>query len=138
LDWWIVAVVAIHCSNNPCKYVEEIMRSVITFLILCVFLLACSSGKRLADEPVGGKTVVRVENRNFYDMTIYVISSGSRVRLGTVTGNRTEVFIVPEYILTGPSTIRFLVDPIGGRRTPISQEMSVIPGEEIELIIPSN
>lgn len=114
------------------------MRSSIIFLFIFVLFVACSSTKRTADEPLGSKTLVRVENRNFYDMTIYVVHGASRIRLGTVTGNRTEVFIVPEYILTGPISIRFLADPIGGRRTPITQEMSIIPGQEVELIIPAN
>ena len=114
------------------------MRALISILLIFDFLLACSSGKRMADEPVGSKTVVRVENRNFYDMTIYVVYGASRIRLGVVTGNRTEVFIVPEYILTGPDSIRFLADPIGSRRAPVTEEISIVPGQEVELIIPPN
>lgn len=114
------------------------MRISIITLFIFSFIVACSSTKSNTDEPIGSKTLVRIENRNFYDMTIYVLHGASRIRLGTVTGNRTEEFIVPEYLLTGPSSIRFLADPIGGRRTPISQEISVIPGQLVELIIPSN
>ncbi len=112
------------------------MRILFSILLAAFFLSSCSStANRQTGEQIENKTLVRVENRNFSDMTIYVLRAGERVRLGTVTGNSKQVFVVPEYLLTGVSSLRFLADPIGGRETPISQEITVTPGEEVELII---
>jgi hypothetical protein len=70
-------------------------------------------------------------------MTIYVLrGGGQRIRLGTVTGNTTQVLVIPSYVLTGPTELRFLADPIGGTRTPVSEEITVSPGDDVELIIP--
>lgn len=80
--------------------------------------------------------MVQVENRGFADMVIYAISGGQRVRLGLATGNSTKAFTIPRYLLTGAGPIRFLADPIGGNRTPVSEEMSVRPGDLVTLAIP--
>jgi hypothetical protein len=69
-------------------------------------------------------------------MTIYAIRSGQRVRLGTVTGNSTSRFTIPSNLIFGATTLRFLADPIGSSRTPVSDEISVQPGDEVELVIP--
>lgn len=79
---------------------------------------------------------MRVENQGFSDMVIYALSGAQRVRLGTVTGNSTRSFTIPRYLVGGAGSLRFLADPIGGTRTPVSEEMSVQPGEVVTLTIP--
>jgi hypothetical protein len=80
---------------------------------------------------------LRVDNQNFLDMTIYVIeSSGARSRIGTATGNTVTTLRIPNRLLGGARTVRFQADPIGGRETPVSQEVTVIPGEVVVLTIP--
>lgn len=80
---------------------------------------------------------LRVDNQAFSDMTIYVIeSSGQRQRLGTATGNSTTTLRIPARLLGGARALRFQADPIGGTQAPISQEITVVPGEVIELTIP--
>lgn len=80
--------------------------------------------------------MVRVENQGFTDMVIYAISSGQRVRLGLATGNSTKTFTIPPYLARGAGPIRFLADPIGGNRAPVSEEMNVQPGDLVTLTIP--
>ena len=80
--------------------------------------------------------MVQVENLGFTDMVIYAISGGQRVRLGLATGNSTKTFTVPAYLTAGAGPIRFLADPIGGNRTPISEEMNVRSGDLVTLTIP--
>jgi hypothetical protein len=80
--------------------------------------------------------MVQVENQGFTDMVIYAISGGQRVRLGLATGNSTKTFIIPRYFIGGAGPIRFLADPIGGNRTPVSEEMTVQPGDLVTLTIP--
>ena len=84
-------------------------------------------------------TRVHVENRAFLDMNVYVIGDGGgRTRLGTVTGNTDQDFVIPEYIVGPANTVRFLVEPIGSNRAPISNSLSVRPGQTVTLTIPPN
>lgn len=88
----------------------------------------------IPDETFG---TLSVDNQAFSDMTIYVIEpSGQRSRLGTATGNTTTTLRIPSRLLGGARALRFQADPIGGVRAPISQEVTVIPGETVILTIP--
>jgi hypothetical protein len=80
--------------------------------------------------------MLQVENRGFADMVIYAISGAQRIRLGLATGNSTKAFAIPPTLLRGAGPLRFLADPIGGSRTPISEEMVVQPGDIVTLVIP--
>jgi hypothetical protein len=80
--------------------------------------------------------MVQVENQGFTDMVIYAVSGGQRVRLGLATGNTTKTFTIPRHLLAGAGSIRFLADPIGGNRSPVSEEMNVQPGDLVTLTIP--
>jgi hypothetical protein len=88
-----------------------------------------------AAEPVP-PTYVRVENRAYLDMNVYVYRSAQRTRLGTTTGNSTARYIIPTSMLFGPTPLRFQADPIGGNRQPVSEEVTVSPGDEVVLLIP--
>lgn len=84
-------------------------------------------------------TRVRVENQAFLDMNVYVLSDGGgRTRLGTVTGNTNQEFVIPAYIIGPANSVRFLVEPIGSSRAPISNSLSVQPGQTVTLTIPPN
>ncbi len=91
--------------------------------------------EEMAAEPVE-PTVVRVENRAYLDMTIYVYRSSQRMRLGTVTGNSSTKFVIPHSLMFGATPLRFQADPIGANRQPISEEINVSPGDEVVLVIP--
>ena len=81
-------------------------------------------------------TYVKVENRAYLDMNIYVFRSSQRIRLGTVNGNNTGRLLIPANLLFGSTPLRFMADPIGGRRQPTSEEINVSPGDEVVLTIP--
>jgi hypothetical protein len=83
-------------------------------------------------------TYLKVENQAFNDMTIYVLRGAQRLRLGIATGTSTTKLRIPDTILFGPTSLAFYADPIGGSRTPLTQEITVAPGDEITLTIPSN
>ena len=110
--------------------------------LLAVALLsvgaACSHFARSAEpEPQDQVTTVKVENQNFQDMNVYVLGSGGeRVRLGLVTSLSTQVFTIPADIVRMSPQIRFLLHPIGARRNPISETITVMPGDHVELTIP--
>jgi hypothetical protein len=102
------------------------------------FTGACSRNSKPeeAAEPAA-PTYLKVENRAFLDMTMYVIRSSQRVRLGIATGNTTTRLLIPNTLLySGSGTLSFQASPIGGRRAPISQEINVSAGDEVTLLIP--
>jgi hypothetical protein len=58
------------------------------------------------------------------------------VRLGTATGNSKSNFVVPSFLMSGLTTLRFVADPIGGRRASVSEEITITPGDTVVLTIP--
>lgn len=100
-------------------------------------LIACSRSKPAAAPSPNAPTTVRVENQGFPDMVIYLVEqNGTRHRLGTVSGSSTQVLTIPPNLLFGGTTLRFIADPIGGRRTPVSDQITVLPGDQVTLTIP--
>ena len=96
---------------------------------------ACYGKGKNAPEPVA-RTTVRVVNQGFLDRNIYVMRSSERVRLGTVSGNSTQVLTIPASIVQTIMTLRFVADPIGGRAPAATEEISVSPGDQVVLTIP--
>lgn len=106
-------------------------------LLIVAGVTACAPGATLSRGSENSASV-EVENQAFLDVNVYVLRSGQRTRLGTVTGHSTRVFAVPGYLVGTGTMVRFLVDFIGSDRAPISEEMLIWPGDMVELIIPSS
>jgi hypothetical protein len=96
----------------------------------------CHHGANPGSVDPQAETTVRVENRNFLDMNVFVLQQSQRIRLGTVAGLSTQVFTIPAYIVRGSPQLQFELHPIGGRANPRSETISVQPGDEIHLIVP--
>ena len=88
-----------------------------------------------APEPVP-PTTLSVKNQAFLDMNIFIFRSTQRMRLGTAMGSNTTRFTIPPSLLFCTTPLRFQAVPIGGNRASITQEISVTPGDEVELVIP--
>lgn len=118
------------------------MRSLrhLLLLLLPVLLLAACAGKRSRGAAPGDsvRTTVEVENRSWSAVNVYAIRGGQRVRLGTVQAVTTTVLTIPAAIVSGVTSLSFLIDPIGSNRTPISQEISVREGDQITLYVPNS
>ena len=86
-----------------------------------------------------GYATVRIENENISDMRIYVRpnSTGSRFRLGTANGMETTTLKIPRSFVTGVTQLLFEISPISGGGSQFSQTITVNPGDEIVLRIPS-
>jgi hypothetical protein len=116
------------------------MRLLSSLLVSAVCALAaCSTNRPEEDTAPGADATTNVEVRNlgFPDMTIYVLTATStRVRLGVVNGNSTQVLALPPNLARRGDRLRFLGDPIGGGRTPVSEELFVEPGDTVTLTIP--
>jgi hypothetical protein len=101
-----------------------------------VAIAACAGRSRTAEPGSESPAILEVENRGFADMVIYAVTGSQRLRLGLATGNSTKSFPLPSSLVRGSGPIRFLADPIGGTRTPVSEEMVVQPGDVVTLTIP--
>ena len=103
----------------------------------CVRRGSGGSDTPAVDDGRPSRTVVRIENLGFNDVTVYVVRGGSqRIRLGLAGGNRTTVLTIPPNLVQFPIPLRFIADPIGSNRRPISSEITVNPGDEVILQIP--
>ena len=108
-------------------------------VLLPLLLVACSTGSSEdgTPSPARGSATLEVQNRNFLDMTIYVVDGGQRQRLGVARGNATTSLTIPDRLIRGgASSLRFLCDPIGSQGLPVSEEIMVEPGDTVELVIP--
>ncbi len=108
-------------------------------LLLPVLLLAGCAGNRSRGAAGDGslRTTVEVENRSWSAVNVYAVRGGQRVRLGTVQAVTTSVLTIPSAIVSGVTSLSFLVDPIGSNRTPISQEISVREGDQVTIYVPN-
>jgi hypothetical protein len=110
----------------------------LALLLVLASVAACSSATRQAGPPQP-ETTVRVENRNWLDMNIYVLrAGGQRIRLGQVTGSSTRTLRIPSNLIFGATPLQFIADPIGGGRLPVTQSIVVVPGDEVVLQIPNS
>ncbi len=109
--------------------------SVLTLALTGLLLVGCGQKSAGGVDPLD-KSYVEVVNLGFLDVNIYVVRSGSRVKLGTVSGNGTVRLEIPRSYVNPGLPVRFMADPIGSSRTPYSTEIPVFPGGTITLRIP--
>ncbi|NUP56482.1 MAG: hypothetical protein HOQ19_11650 [Gemmatimonadaceae bacterium] len=81
-------------------------------------------------------TWVRVDNQSLTDATVYVWQSSQRLRIGFVSGTSTQTMQIPRSVIFGPTQLRFSVDFLAGSRSPLSESITVIPGDTVVLQIP--
>lgn len=110
-------------------------RSASLMLVLAIVALGCRTAtpRNVDDGPK--VTTVDVQNQGFNDMTVYVVNAGSRTRLGIAPGNRTTTLTIPAWLVSSTTYLRFVLDPIGGNRTPVTEEIDVSPGDQLVLIV---
>lgn len=108
-------------------------------LIPCLMFamaLGCRSGGASPNtDDVVKATTIDIENHDFNDMTVYVLVNGARTRLGIAAGHQTTVLTIPRYLVNGTTYLRFVADPIGGTRTPVSEEIDVSTGDALVMVI---
>ncbi|HEX2207459.1 MAG TPA: hypothetical protein VHG93_07235 [Longimicrobium sp.] len=103
-------------------------------LLLALGAAACASGKGKPSlgKPPGRTAVVQVANNGFADVTVYVVQSGMRQRLGTVTGLSRQRFPLTR-VAHESADVYLLADPVGGARTYLSPPVRVRPGDAVDL-----
>jgi hypothetical protein len=104
-------------------------------VVALTVLAACATTKNMrTDTPV---TILEVDNQSVLDMNIYVMRSSERVRLGTASGLRTSQLKIPPDLIFGATGLRFIADPIGANRLPVTDEITVSAGDIVQMTIPS-
>ena len=78
--------------------------------------------------------VLQVENNNFHDAKIYLASAGPRVRLGTVTSQGRDQFVIPGAHLRA-SGVRIEVALLSSNDTKVTEHFVVRPGDHVELTV---
>jgi len=111
------------------------MRTVAVVLTMATSVLVESCAKR-GSGPARPVTTLVVDNQSSYEMTIYVLRSAERVRIGTARAIMETRLRLPRGMVFGATTLRFQADPIGSRHAPISSEILVQEGDEVRLRIP--
>lgn len=108
-------------------------------LLLSLSLAAAAScGPRIPPGRVdsGPATTLTVDNQGFLDVNVYALRSGTRMRLGTVSGLTTRTFVLPSTVVGNGIGVRFIADFIGSSRAPVSEEIVIWAGDEIGIRIP--
>lgn len=80
------------------------------------------------------ETTIRVENRHWSDVTIYMFRRSARARIGIVTSNSTRSFQVPIGMGAGKALdVTFLADAIGSEEEFRTERLTVLSGQEVLL-----
>jgi hypothetical protein len=97
-------------------------------------LCACASTQRDAgfyDRSVE-QTTVLVKNNYWSEMAIYIVTSGTRWRLGSVMGTSEASLPVPPDLLTGPD-VHLQADPVGPDPAFMFPRFALRPGSKVQL-----
>ena len=109
-------------------------------LLVLTLLPACSLLKKNTEGGGASSPIepaqITVHNRNVLDVNIIAYRGTERIRLGTITSGNSEVFVLEERIVVNSPIIRFIADPIGSARNILIDELTVFPGDQIELWVP--
>lgn len=109
-------------------------------LIVAITLATAFCGGRAASmdsaEPAGETTLV-VDNQSTLQVTVYALRDSQRQRLGTADALRSTRLRIPDSLIFGLTSLRFEIDPLGSRARPISMQITVSPGDEVTLTVPS-
>jgi hypothetical protein len=90
------------------------------------------------EEPAPRGIPVVIDNQNFSDMTIYLLSGGTRWLLGEVGGFSKGTLQIPTGIARGDAQVRLLADPVGAT-LPMTTPMLVVPqGQKVYWTIGSD
>ncbi|UCC25900.1 MAG: hypothetical protein JSU98_02145 [Gemmatimonadales bacterium] len=110
----------------------------LTLIAACASLGLAGCASSGSGDPFAGEATesieVEVVNLNFNDATLYALRMGQRIRMGVVTGARTETFTV-RWATSFP--LRIEIRLLGGERC-VTDEIPVDPGDRIYLEIPQN
>ena len=114
------------------------MRMQVWFAGIGIVLAGSACGSAPARQgPPAAATVLEVQNDANLDMSIFVYArGGNRTRLGSATAHRTSWFTIPQRLMFGLTPLQFQADPVGASARPVTQEITVQPGDTVVFRIP--
>lgn len=116
---------------------RSLARMGVCFSLLIWATTSACAPRSPREEIVPGTTAtLRVDNQAFLDVNVYVLRSGQRTRLGTVTALTRHTFVLPSTVVGTAVRVQFLAAFIGSSRAPVSEEVLIWEGDEVELRIP--
>ena len=76
----------------------------------------------------------RITNNGWLDVNVYATRAGDRQRLGTVSGQDTEVFELPRSFIAARG-LQILIDQIGSPQTYQTDLIPAGPGQQIDVVV---
>jgi hypothetical protein len=116
---------------------KGVNQSLIALAAAAVIAGGCASAtgttQRQNADAAGERTMIRVNNHNWSDMTVYLVRNGARMRLGSVSSLDTRTFEIPMSLLASTGdAVRLMADPIGSTRVFTSPPLLIAPGQRAE------
>jgi len=94
-------------------------------------MVAC--GGRYYSKPAPLPDVpLKVTNRNWLDVTVYVLHDGQRTRIGTVTASSAQDFVVPARLLGQLHELALIGEAIGSNDVARTETLTIQAGQYIE------
>jgi len=81
---------------------------------------------------------VQVDNQNFYDMNVYLVTRGTRWLVGRVSGLTTGTLTIPASLAPADQRVRLQAEAIGGQPAITTPIVLVSPGQEVYCTIGSD
>jgi hypothetical protein len=109
----------------------------LALVALSVWAIGCGARgetfERASEPPV-----IRIVNRNWADMRVYLTRDSARAFLGFVTTGRTEDFVASPDLIGAAGEVRLFADPVGSNRVFRSEPFQLEPGRIVEWTIRVN
>lgn len=80
----------------------------------------------------------QVANESWYNISVYVVDSGRRQRLGNVSSYESSSFEIPADMVSSSGQIQMLADPVGSRTMYRSSPVLVGPGQVVKWTVQNN
>jgi hypothetical protein len=93
---------------------------------------ACALRGKKGDIDDDSIVTLRVANHNVLDITVYSLRGTARDRLGLVTSNTTQTFLIRTRQLEAGGDLRLFADPVGARIGYTSEMVHVLAGESVD------
>jgi len=97
-----------------------------------------SVGATAAESSYGGAVTLRVVNRSWLDVTVYLQQGTHRDRVGTATAASTTEFHVPLRRIAEGADYRLSGDPIGSRQSIRSEPLRAQDGDVVTWTLEDN
>lgn len=109
------------------------------WILILVATGGCIFGRKAADlsaEAGGSEDVpLQVINRNWLDVTVYVIHDGQRTRVGVAGGSEQTAMVLPAHLLGVGRELQLYGDPIGSSERTVTEVLVVQPGQFIQWLL---